>query len=57
MAVIEFEISWKSNPDFTFVLGVDEKDLSVQHALYFSSLVVPLVELPRMPRPLLLLRK
>ena len=25
-AVVEFELSWKSKPDFVFALGVDEND-------------------------------
>jgi hypothetical protein len=32
LASIEFEISWKSKPDFVFALGVDDNQTSVKHA-------------------------
>ncbi len=35
-AVIEFELSWKSKPDFLFALGVNDKTTTVQHAFRFE---------------------
>src|SRR5262249_43086160 len=36
-AVIEFEISWKTKPDFVFALGVDDKDATVKRAFRFEA--------------------
>ncbi len=36
-AIIEFEISWKSKPDFVFALGVDDKDATVKRAFRFEA--------------------
>src|ERR1700678_772700 len=35
-AIIEFEISWKSRPDFLFALGVDDTENTVHRALRFG---------------------
>ena len=35
-AIIEFELSWKTKPDFLFALGVNEKTETVQHAFRFA---------------------
>jgi len=35
-AVIEIEISWRQKPDFTFALGVAERDHAVRHAFRFE---------------------
>jgi thiol-disulfide isomerase/thioredoxin len=35
-AVIEVELSWKQKPDFTFALGVDNRDLAGQEAFHFE---------------------
>ncbi|MHB1555844.1 MAG: TlpA family protein disulfide reductase [Isosphaeraceae bacterium] len=36
-AVVEFEISWKTKPDFVFALGVDDKDATVKRAFRFEA--------------------
>ncbi len=37
-AAIEFEISWKTKPDFVFALGIDEKDRdTVKRAFRFEA--------------------
>jgi peroxiredoxin len=36
-ANIEFEISWKTKPDFVFALGVDDKDSTVKRAFRFEA--------------------
>ena len=36
-AIIEFEISWKTKPDFVFALGVDDKDATVKRAFRFEA--------------------
>jgi peroxiredoxin len=36
-ASIEFEISWKTKPDFVFALGVDDKDSTVKRAFRFEA--------------------
>ena len=36
-ASIEFEISWKSKPDFVFALGVDDKENTVKRAFRFEA--------------------
>ena len=36
-AVIEFEVSWKTKPDFVFALGVDDKDATVKRAFRFEA--------------------
>ena len=37
-AAIEFEISWKTKPDFVFALGVDDKDTeTVKRAFRFEA--------------------
>ena len=36
-ASIEFEISWKTKPDFVFALGVDDKDDTVKRAFRFEA--------------------
>jgi peroxiredoxin len=36
-ANIEFEISWKSKPDFVLALGVDDKDSTVKRAFRFEA--------------------
>ncbi len=36
-ASIEFEISWKTKPDFVFALGVDDKDATVKRAFRFEA--------------------
>jgi thiol-disulfide isomerase/thioredoxin len=35
-AMIEVELSWKRKPDFVFALGVDNRDVAVQHAFHFE---------------------
>ncbi len=36
-ASIEFEISWKTKPDFVFALGVDDKENTVKRAFRFEA--------------------
>ncbi len=36
-ASIEFEISWRSKPDFVFALGVDDKENTVKRAFRFEA--------------------
>jgi thiol-disulfide isomerase/thioredoxin len=36
-ASIEFEISWKSKPDFIFALGVDDKENTIKRAFRFEA--------------------
>ncbi len=36
-ASVEFEISWKTKPDFVFALGVDDKDSTVKRAFRFEA--------------------
>jgi peroxiredoxin len=36
-AVVEFEISWKTKPDFVFALGVDDKDATIKRAFRFEA--------------------
>jgi thiol-disulfide isomerase/thioredoxin len=36
-ASIEFEISWKTKPDFVFALGVDDKEATVKRAFRFEA--------------------
>ncbi len=36
-ASIEFEISWKTKPDFVFALGVDDKDSTVKRSFRFEA--------------------
>jgi thiol-disulfide isomerase/thioredoxin len=35
-AMIEVELSWKRKPDFILALGVDDRDLALQHAFRFE---------------------